>query len=180
MDGGGYVIRTRSDDAGMAQAISKVVADQDPRIQRVGVRPLDFVVERSLGSRRGAIRLVGAFGGLALLLTAVGVYGIVAFRASQRSREMAIRVALGASQGEIRNLVLGYGLRLAAGGTAIGLTVFGIASPVWKGRFFGVRPVDPMTIAGVAAVVLVVALGASLAPSRRASRAAPAELLREG
>jgi ABC-type lipoprotein release transport system permease subunit len=108
------------------------------------------------------------------------VYGIVAFRASQRSREMAIRVALGASQGEIRNLVLGYGLRLAAGGTAIGLTVFGIASPVWKGRFFGVRPVDPMTIAGVAAVVLVVALGASLAPSRRASRAAPAELLREG
>jgi putative ABC transport system permease protein len=180
MDGGGYVVRTRRDDAGMAQAIAKVVANQDPRIQRVGVRPLDFVVERVLGRRTATIRLVGAFGALALLLTGVGVYGIVAFRASQRSREMAIRVALGARGGDIRNLVLGHGLRLAAGGTAAGMLVFGVTSPLWKGQFFGVGPTDPLTIGAVVAAVLLVSLGASLGPSRRASRAAPAELLREG
>ena len=180
MDGGQYVIRARSSDAGLAQAIAKVVENQDPRIQRVGVKSLDFVVERVMGSRSAAIRLVGAFGALALLLTAVGVYGIVAFRASERSREMAIRVALGASRREIRNLVLGHGLRLAAGGTAAGLAVFGLASPVWRGKFFGISPTDPLTISAVVAVVLIVALGAALGPSRRASRALPAELLRDG
>jgi putative ABC transport system permease protein len=180
MDGGNYVLRVRSDDAGLARAISKAVEDLDSRIQRVGVKPLDFLVERALGSRSAAIRLVGAFGGLALLLTAVGVYGIVAFRASERSREMAIRVALGASREEIRNLVLGHGLRLAAGGTAAGLAVFRLASPVWKARLSGVGPADPLTMGAVVAVVLAVAVGASLGPSRRASRSAPAELLREG
>ena len=179
-EGMGYVIRARRDDAGMAKAISKAVEAQDPRIQRVSPKPLDFVVERVLGSRRATMRLVGAFGALALLLTAVGVYGIVAFRASQRSREMAIRVALGASRDEIRNLVLVHGLRLAAGGTAAGLGVFLLASPLWKGQFYGVGPADPVTIGAVVAVVMVVAAGASLGPSRRASRAVPAELLREG
>jgi predicted permease len=179
MDGGGYVIRTRGEDAGLARAISKVVQDQDPRIQRIGVKRLDFVVERALGSRSAAIRLVGAFGGLALLLTAVGVYGIVSARASERSREMAIRVALGASRSEIRNLVLGHGLRLAAGGTAAGLSAFLMTRPVWKGQFFGISAADPLTAGAVVAVVLLVALAASLGPSWRASRAAPAELLRD-
>ncbi|MBZ5618340.1 MAG: ADOP family duplicated permease [Acidobacteriia bacterium] len=179
MDGGGYVVRTLRDDPALAQAIAKVVAEQDPRIQRVGVKPLDFLVDRSLVSRNATTRLVGAFGALALLLTAVGVYGIVAFRASERSREMAIRVALGASAGEIRNLVLGHGLRLAAGGTAAGLAVFVMASPWLKGQLLGVGPADPVSIGAVVAVVLVVALVASLAPSRRVSRAVPMDLLRD-
>ncbi len=179
MDGGGYIIRTRHRDAALAQAIAKTVADLDPRIQRVGVRPLDFLVEGALESRAAAIRLVGAFGALALLLTGVGVYGIVAFRASERAREMAIRAALGASRAEIRNLILGHALRLAAGGTAAGLVLFGLASPLWKARLYGVEAADPFTLGAVVAIVLLVAMGASVAPSRRASRAVPADLLRE-
>ncbi len=179
MDGGVYAIRTRGTDAGVARTISNAVAEQDPRIQRVAVRPLQLVVERNLGSRSGTIRLVGGFGLLALLLTAVGVYGIVAFRASERSREMAIRVALGATASEIRGLVLGHGLRLAAGGTAAGVTVFWLASPLLKGLLYGVAAADPVSIAAVVALVVAVSVGAALGPSRRASRAAPMELLRE-
>jgi len=178
-DGAGYVIRTRGDGAGLAQAISKTVADQDPRIQRVSVRPLDLVVERALESRRGGIRLVGAFGVLALLLTAVGIYGIVAFRASERSREMAIRAALGASGTEIRRLIVGYGVRLAAGGTGAGLVIFLLLSPLWKSQLYGVGAADPLVLSGVAVVELLAGIGASLAPSLRASRAVPADLLRE-
>ena len=178
-DGAGYVIRTRGDGAGLAQAISKTVADQDPRIQRVSVRPLDLVVERALESRRGGIRLVGTFGVLALLLTAVGIYGIVAFRASERSREMAIRAALGASGTEIRRLIVGYGVRLAAGGTGAGLVIFLLLSPLWKSQLYGVGAADPLVLSGVAVVELLAGIGASLAPSLRASRAVPADLLRE-
>lgn len=175
MDGGVYVIRTR----GSGNAISSVVAELDPRIQRVGVKPLHLIVEASLGSRRGAIRLVGGFGLLALLLTAVGIYGIVAFRASERSREMAIRSALGASASEIRGLVLGHGLWLAGAGTAAGVAVFLMASPLLKSQLYGVGAADPMSMSAVVAAVLAVGLGASIAPSRRAATTAPMDLLRE-
>ncbi len=179
MDGGGYVIRARSDDPGLYQAIAKAVADQDPRIQRVGVRRLDFLVDRVMDSRTASVRLVAGFGGLALLLTAVGIYGIVAFRASERSREMAIRVALGASRGEIRKLVLGHALRLAIGGTAVGVLIFAVTVPLWKAQLYRVAPADPLTIGAVALLVFTVAIAASFGPSRRASSAAPADLLRE-
>jgi len=175
MDGGVYVIRTR----GSGNAISSVVAELDPRIQRVGVKPLHLIVEASLGSRRGAIRLVGGFGLLALLLTAVGIYGIVAFRASERSREMAIRSALGASASEIRGLVLGHGLWLAGAGTAAGVAVFLMASPLLKSQLYGVGAADPMSMGAVVAAVLAVGLGASIAPSRRAATTAPMDLLRD-
>jgi ABC-type antimicrobial peptide transport system permease subunit len=179
MDGGGYVIRARSDDPALYQSIAKAVADQDPRIERVRVRPLDFLVDRVMASRTASVRLVAGFGGLALLLTAVGIYGIVAFRASERSREMAIRVALGASRSEIRGLVLGHALRLAMGGTAAGVLIFAWTAPLWKAQLYRVAPSDPLTIGAVAVLVLAVAMAASLGPSRRASSAAPADLLRE-
>ncbi|HLK68162.1 MAG TPA: ADOP family duplicated permease [Bryobacteraceae bacterium] len=179
MDGGGYIIRANHDDPSLAQAVAQTVAGLDPRIQRVRVRPLELV-DRVLERRTAALRLIGAFGGLALLLTAVGVYGIVAFRVSERSRELAIRIALGATGQEIQNLVIGHGVRLAAMGTAAGLFLFALATPLWKAQLYQVNASDPVTMGAVAAVVLAVAIGASLGPSRRASRAAPADLLREG
>ena len=175
MDGGVYVIRTRAS----GKAIASVVADLDPRIQKVGVKPLDLIVQANLGSRSAAIRLVGGFGLLALLLCSVGIYGIVAFRAAERSREMAIRSALGAGAREIRTLILGHGLWLAAWGTAAGIAAFLMASPLLRSQLYGVGAADPISIVAVAAAVLSVALAASIAPSRRAASAAPMQLLRE-
>src|SRR5207247_7953554 len=127
------------------------------------------IVERNLGSRGVAIRLVGGFGVLALALMAAGVYGIVAFRASGRSREMAIRVAVGATAGEVRRLILGDGLVLDAIGAGGGVIVFLLASPLIEAQLYGVKPADPVIIAVVIATVLVVSVAASLAPSRRAA-----------
>ena len=179
LDGGGYVVRTRVRDAGMVAAIAKAVEEQDPRIERPAVKPLDFVMDRALASRTGTLRLLGGFAGLALLLTAVGIYGMVAFRAAGRAREMAIRAALGAGRQDIRNLVLGQAVRLAVYGIAAGLLLFLAASPLWKAQLFGVGPGDPVSIVVVAGVVMLVAMGAALGPSWRASRAQPADLLRE-
>lgn len=179
MDGGAYVVRTRESDPGLPRAIASAVVAQDPRIERVNVGPLQRIVDRNLGSRNGTIRLVGGFGLLALLLTAVGVYGIVALRASERSREMAIRAALGATAGELRGLVLGHGLRLAVGGSAAGIAVFLLCSPLLKSQLYGVGVADPVSLVAVFAVVAAVGVAAAFAPSRRASRAAPMDLLRD-
>jgi len=178
-EGAAYVIRTRSDDPALARAITAAVAQQDPRIQRVGVKPLAFVVEQNLGTRRAAIWLVGGFGGLALVLTAIGIYGSVAFRASQRRREMAIRMALGATAPQVRNLVLGHGVLLSATGAAAGLAVFLPASRALESQLYGVGRADLATIAAVAATVIGAALLASLAPSRSAGRTSPVDLLRD-
>lgn len=178
-EGAGYAIRASSDDPALPQAIAAAVAAQDPRIQRVKVEPLRVLVENNLEARNEAIRLVGGFGALALLLTAVGIYGIVAVRAAERSREMAIRSALGATASRLRGLVLGHAVRLALFGTAAGLAALAAATPLLKGQLYGVSPIDPASIAIVASGVFAIALLASLAPSRRASRSAPMDLLRE-
>jgi putative ABC transport system permease protein len=178
-DGAGYAIRTWRDDAGIPKAIAAAVARQDPRIQRVRPAPLNTLVERDLDSRDAAIQLVGGFGALALLLTAVGVYAVVAFRAAARSREMAIRMALGATAGEVRGLIFGQGFRLAALGLFAGAAGFFSASPFLKSQLYGVGAADPLTLGVVAAAVFAVALAASAAPSRRAAKVQPAELLRD-
>jgi predicted permease len=178
-DGAGYAVRTSREDAAIPQAIAAAVAAQDPRIQRVRPSPLSTLVEQNLDSRGAAIQLVGGFGALALLLTAVGVYGVVANRAAARSREMAIRMALGATAGQVRGLIFGQGLRFASGGLLAGGAGFLAVSPFLKSQFYGVGASDPATLAAVGGCVLAVALGTCVAPSRRAARVQPAELLRE-
>jgi len=179
-DGASYVIRTRRDDAGLAKAVAAAVAQQDPRIERVSVTPLSLLVERSLGSRTAALELVGTFAFLALALTAVGVYAMVAFRAAERSQEMAIRMALGATGSQVRALVLWHGLRLAAGGVAMGLAAFLFAVPLLRSQLYGVAALDPVSIAAVVGSLCAVALAASAIPSRRAARQTPMSLLRAG
>jgi hypothetical protein len=178
-DGAGYVIRARSDDPALPNAIAAAVAEQDPRIQRVQPAPLTGLIDRNLEARNEAIRLVGGFGALALLLTAIGIYGIVAVRAADGTREMAIRSALGATAPQLRRLVLGHAARLALYGTAAGLAGFACATPLLRGRLYGVGALDPVSIAAVAAGVLAVALLAALYPSRRAVHSAPMDLLRQ-
>jgi len=178
-DGGSYVVRAGAGVAGLPQAIAAAVARADPRLERISVTPLELVIEGNLAGRRAAIRMVGAFGALALLLAAVGVYGIVAFRAAERSREMAIRMALGATPREVRSLVLGHGLRLAAAGAAMGLAAFVPASRLLESQVYGVSAADPLAMAAAALLVMAAALATSLVPARRAAAAAPMDLLRD-
>jgi len=178
-EGAGYVIRSLSDDAALPSAIAQAVVQQDPRIQRVSVRPLAWVIDQTLGSRRAAVWLLGGFGWLALLLAAVGIYGSVAFRAAERRREMAIRIALGATAAGVRNLVLSHGVLLAAAGTGAGLAAFLLVTRPLESQLYGVGRADPVTIAAVSTGVIVTALLASLAPSRLAQRTPPMDLLRE-
>jgi putative ABC transport system permease protein len=179
-DGAGYAIRTRGEDGGMARAIAAAVAQFDPRVQRVRPSSLATLVERNLDSRAAAIELIGSFGVLALLLMSAGIYGIVAFRATERSREMAIRMALGAESGAVRALVVGQALGVAAAGLSLGIAGFWWASPWLRSQLYGVGRADAATFTAVGAIVLAVSFAASLGPSRRAGRIDPARLLREG
>ena len=179
-DGGTYVVRAATDDPALPHAIAATVRRMDPAIQRVSPSPLERTVEANLAGRRATIRLVGAFGALALLLAAIGVYGAVALRAAERQREIAIRTALGATGGEVRALVLGHGLRLAAVGAAIGIAAFLPVSRWLESQIYGVSAQDPASMV-LAAVAAVAAAGAaSLGPALRAARKPPMELLREG
>jgi putative ABC transport system permease protein len=178
-DGAAYAVRTRRDDPAIARAIAAAVAQQDPRIERVRPAPLETLVERNLDSRHMAIELIGGFGALALLLTAAGIYGIVAFRATARAKEMAIRMALGAESATVRGLVVAQALRIAGTGLLLGAAAFWLASPLLLSQLYGVGRSDAATFATVAAIVLGTAIIASAEPSRRAGRADPARLLRE-
>ncbi|HWC96737.1 MAG TPA: ADOP family duplicated permease [Candidatus Sulfopaludibacter sp.] len=177
-DSAGYVIRARGDDAALARAIAAAVVAQDSRLERVSVVPMKVLVERNLASRTAALELVGGFAVLALLLTAVGVYGIVAFRAAERSHEMAIRMALGASAGHVRGLVVGDALRMSMTGAAVGAAAFLFVAPLLQSQLVGVAAFDPVSIAVVVGSLCVVALVASAIPSRRAARNSPITLLR--
>ena len=179
-DGGVYVIRAARSEAGLPRAIAETVIRADPRLERISVTPLELVVERNLESRRAAIRLVGGFAGLALLLAAVGIYGMVAFRAAERRHEMAIRVALGATAAEVRRLVLGHGLRLAAVGAVLGLAGFLPARRLLAAQVYGVSATDPFSMALAALLAEGAAAAASIAPSIGASRRPPMDVLRQG
>jgi putative ABC transport system permease protein len=178
-EGAVYVVRAAGDDAALPQAIASVVSEQDPRLERVRLQPLAAVVDDSLESRATAIRLIGGFGALAVILTAIGIYGVVALRAVERKREMAIRSALGATAGGLRRMVLAHGLRLALLGTLLGVIGFAGAVQLIRGQLYGVSELDAPSMAVVVGGVLLMALLASVVPARRAGRAAPMEILRE-
>jgi predicted permease len=182
-DGGVYVVRAMSangGDASLPRAIAECVDRLDPHLERISATPLELIVDRNLASRRATIRLVGSFGALALLLAALGVYGMVAFRAAERRHEVAIRVALGASAPEVRALVLGHGLRTASAGAALGLAAFLPCSRLLAAQLYGVSTADPFSMALAALLAVAAAVAASIVPAVRASRAAPMDFLREG
>jgi len=122
--------------------------------------------------------LLVAFAAVALVLAVVGLYGVISYGVAQRTREIGVRVALGAEPSAVARLVIGSGLRLAAAGVAIGAAGAVAATRVLSGMLFGVSAVDPTTFAGTTLVVAAIALLASYLPARRALRIDPAEALR--
>jgi len=172
-----YVVRTDVSAAGMAAAMREVVREADPDIPVGSVVSMDDVVLDSLGDRVFQMRVLGAFAILAMLLAAVGVYGVTAYSVSQRMRELGIRVAMGARGTQVAALTL----RKALGLTVVGLLIGGgaavVAARLIAASLYQVTPSDPVTLVVVALVLGGVAVGAALIPARRASRVDPVEVL---
>ena len=172
------VLRTKADPIAATGAARQIIHDLDAGIPLADVSTLTAITQSSMAADRFSMLVVGFFGALALILAAVGIYGVIAYSASQRTREIAIRIALGAQRGNVFGMVLGQGLRLAALGILFGvLAALGVGR-VLTGLLYGVSASDPLTLASVAVLIVLVALAASILPARRAAAVAPMEALR--
>jgi putative ABC transport system permease protein len=150
----------------------------EPAAMIDNVQTMSQRIGETLSPRRLNLVLFGLFSSLALVLAAVGLYGVVAYAAGQRTREFGIRMALGARPGDVLWLVLGQGLKLASIGAAIGMgAAIGLSRLLTK-LLFGVQPTDPLTMIGVAVLLAGVATIACWLPAHRATRIAPTEALR--
>ena len=172
------VIRTSGLPGGLTQPARKLVQSLD-RDALVGEPvPMETLVSTSLGQRRFYMMLLGGFAALALVLAAVGLYGVISYSVAQRTQEVGIRVALGASGGEVAAMVMRDGLRLATTGLAIGFVLTLLLRSVLKSLLVGVSATDPLTLAVTAVLLLLVAILASYVPARRAARVDPMVALR--
>jgi predicted permease len=180
VDGAGVLlVRTRQDPASLAGAVRGLIRDRDPALAVFGVEPLDQTLTRSVADRAFAALLVALFAALALLLAAVGVYGMLAFEVARRGREIGIRIALGAERREILRLVLGRALTLITVALVIGIAAALMFSRVLTSLLFGVTPHDPATLAAAGGALTLIALAGAALPAWRAARLDPAAALRK-
>jgi len=181
---GGYnrmdiAVRTTGDPARYVSAIRGAVSSVDKDEPIANVHTLDDLISSSMGQRRLSMTLLGVFAAIALLLASVGIYGVMAYSVVQRTRELGLRMALGARQRDVLTLVLGQGLRLVLVGVAIGVVAALAITRVIASQLYSVRPTDPLTFASVAALLTAIALAATLLPAWRATMVDPTVALRE-
>lgn len=177
LDSATLVIRGQS-LANSAQSTRKLLQDIDHDALIGEAVPLEDLVDGSLGQRRFTMMLLAAFAGLALLLAAVGLYGVISYSAAQRTQEIGIRVALGATRGEVLGLIMRQGMKVAGVGLFIGLALSLVLTRAMKGLLVGVSATDPATLGITAGLLLVVAAVACFVPARRATRVDPVVALR--
>lgn len=173
-----FVVRTTGDPARLGPAAVRVVRGIDPLLPVSAVRPLEEVFAESIARPRLTAVAMSIFAAAALLLAALGVYGIVAYSVSQRSREFGIRVALGARQGQIIGMVVGQNLRLVGLGLGLGLLTAIPATRLLRGLLFQVGPNDPITFAGIGLILAIVAVVAAYLPARRGTLVDPVVTLK--
>jgi putative ABC transport system permease protein len=172
------VVRTDGNPASLASSVRNAVRQIDPNLPVADVRPMTEVVGAALSTPRFTSLLFAIFGLLALTLSAVGIYGVLSYIVSRRTREIGIRVAIGADRGRVLRMVLGSGFTLAAVGIVTGLIAALALTRLLSGLLHGVTAADPLTFATVAAGLFTVALLASLAPAWRATRVDPVVALK--
>jgi predicted permease len=159
-------------------AIRRVLAEMNPRIPILDVRDMQSVVDRSTSRTSFIMTMLAIAGTLALLLSAVGIYGVISYLVAQRRSEIGVRVALGARLPQVASLVLGESMRLAGAGVVIGLVAALLGTRALRSLLFDVSPSDPLVLAGTAAILLAIAAVAALAPTRRAAQIDPVEAMR--
>jgi ABC-type antimicrobial peptide transport system permease subunit len=158
--------------------LQKIVRGLDPELPVDDIRSMDVRISDSLIARRSPTMLTGIFAGVALLLAAIGTYGVLAFAVSQRRHEIGLRMALGARPKQIRHQFLSLGLRLLAAGTILGVVGAWLAGRAMQGVLFGVPTLPVATLLGASVIMTVVSLLASWLPVRRAAKVDPMEALR--
>jgi putative ABC transport system permease protein len=171
-------VRTTGDPMAILPAVRRIISDIDPRIALVRPRLLEDEFSSSLVGERAMVQFVGALSGIALLLAAIGLYGVMAYATRQRTPEIGVRLALGASPASILSMIVVRGLRLVAVGGAFGLVAALVAVRSIRTLLFGVEPTDPMTWTTVIFTLTVVGLLACIVPARRAMRIDPVRALR--
>jgi putative ABC transport system permease protein len=171
-------LRGHLDIAAIPDQVREQMQSVDPTLPVFGAQTLSDTVSASLSKRRFSMEVVALFALTALLLAELGIYGVISYVVSERTHEIGIRLALGAERKSILQMVLRQGLGLASAGTAVGLVGAAVVSHLMTGLLYGVRPTDPLTFAGVALLLIGVALLASYMPARRAIRIDPLVALR--
>ena len=172
------VVRSDRDDPHLVAAVRAQLLAADPELALFDVKTMPERMAASVAPLRAAMIICLVFAGLALLLSAIGIYGVLAYAVTQRTREFGIRMALGADTRRVLTMVLGQGIRLAAVGLTIGVaTAFGLTR-LMASLLFNIKPGDPRLYLLAALVLMMVAAAASLVPSIRAVRVRPASALR--
>jgi predicted permease len=177
--GGTWVVKAGADPAALIPAVRAEVGALDADVPLADVELMETFVGRAMGPTRFALTLIAVFGVTAMLLAAVGLYGVLSFVVRQRTAEIGVRMAFGAEAGSILKLVVAQGLALAGGGVALGLLVALPLTRVMETLLVGVTPTDPLTFAGISALFVAVAALASYLPARRATLVDPVAALRE-
>jgi ABC-type antimicrobial peptide transport system permease subunit len=182
------VLRTVLPEREVVASIRRVVADFDRELRAETRMPFgaliqsltvgDTYISESLAPTRFAMALLVAFSVIALLLAGVGLYGVIAYSVTQRTREIGVRVALGADARSVRRLVVGGGLKLTTLGVVLGIAAAAVSTRVLASLLYGVSPVDPVSFGAITVLVMAIALVASYVPARRAVRIDPTEALR--
>ena len=172
------VLRSDGDPGQLASAVRREALALDPELPVFNVKTLDAAVDDSLAGRKFSMLLLGLFAAVALALAAVGVYGVMSYGVVQRTREIGIRMALGARQEDVLRMVVGDAFRLSGLGVAIGVTLAVGLSRLLRGMLFGVSPFDPTAYFAFTLVLVLVALIASWLPARRAAKVDPSVALR--
>ena len=172
------VVRARSSPLALVPAIRQAVGQLNSEQVMYSVQTMDTIVSKSLAARRFSMILLGLFAALALVLSSVGIYGVLSYLVGQRTREIGIRIALGAQRRDVLRSVMSQGIKMALIGAAIGITASVALTRLMSGMLYGVSATDPLTFLGVAALLVLVALAACYIPARRAMRVDPIVALR--
>ena len=173
-----FVLRTENNALSLAEPARRVIQGMDPELPVSQVRTMETIVRQTFASQQFSAVLLGGFSLASLLLAAIGVYGVLAYSVTQRTREIGVRIALGAEPLTITRMVVASGARMVMVGAAAGLGAALALSGLMKSLLFGIGPRDPLTFVAAPAVFVVVALVAAYVPARRAARVSPMEALR--
>jgi putative ABC transport system permease protein len=173
-----WAVRSSADPVSLRAAIAREVRSVDPLLALTSERPMTQVIARTIARQDFNMMLLTVFAVVALLLAAIGVYGVMAYSVERRMQEMGIRMALDAARGDLLKLVLGHGMKVAGAGVIVGLGLAYATTRLLESLLFDVKPFDPLTFGAVAAVLTLIALFATYIPARRAAAIAPSEALR--